>query len=115
MARFTLTVRNGPRVTREGHESLDAAVTAMRERLREVRAEGGLPEVTMLRTFEPDKRVKARLEISSGGWLRRGREAGIDVMGDGSIVPFRGGAFRRPLGAAEGDDPMVAVEAALRQ
>jgi hypothetical protein len=36
------------------------------------------------------------LEISAGGLLR-GRSAGVDVMGDGSLVPFGGGITRRPL------------------
>ena len=52
----------------------------------------------MLREFEPSDRVAARLEVSTGS-VFRGRSAGIDVMGDGSIVAFTGGVGRRPLEA----------------
>ena len=50
----------------------------------------------MLRNFEAGDRVAARIEISTGGWLR-GSAAGVDVMGDGTIVAFRGGVTRTPL------------------
>ncbi len=53
----------------------------------------------MLRDFEPGERVAARLELSTGGLLR-GRAAGVDVMGDGSLVAVRGGVRRAAAGAA---------------
>ena len=59
----------------------------------------------MLRSFEPGDRVAARLEISAGGVLR-GRAAGIDLMGDGSLVAYAGGIGRRAL-EAEGDETPV--------
>ena len=113
MARFKLTIRNGPKVEREGHETLDAALVALRSHGERIRAEGGLDEVSMLRTYEPGDRVKARLEISTGGVLR-GRDAGVDVMGDGEIVPFRGGVFRKPMAPDDGETPYDAVATALR-
>ena len=73
-------------MTREKHESLDAAIAALREHTERIRAEGDLPEVSMIRTYEPGDQVKARLEISTGGVLRS-RDAGIDVMGDGAPGP----------------------------
>ena len=42
------------------------------------------------------QRVAARIELSAGGMLR-GRDAGIDVMGDGTLVAFAGGMRRRTL------------------
>jgi hypothetical protein len=65
-------------------------------RAEEVRAEGGLESVSMLRDFGPSERVAARLEISTGRWLR-GTSAGVDVMGDGSLVAFTGGMHRSVL------------------
>jgi hypothetical protein len=109
---YKLTIRNGPKVEREKHASLDDAVASMRDHADRIRAEGGLPEVTMFRTYEPGARVQARLEISTGGPLR-GRDAGIDVMGDGGLVPFRGGVFRKPLAPADGETAFDAVAAAL--
>lgn len=114
MARFILTIRNGPRVERRRYDELQEAVDALRAGVASVLGEGELPEVTMLRTFSPGDRVKARLEISAGRILRR-KEAGLDVMGDGSIVPFRGGAFRRPLEPGAEEDAVDAVAAALRE
>lgn len=113
MARFTLTVRNGPRVERSEHDSLDAAIGALADQLTAIRAEGALPEVRMLRDFKPHQRVKARLEVSAGRAFRR-REAGVDLMGDGSVVPYSGGIFKRPLEGGE-SDPCERVRAALRE
>lgn len=71
-----------------------------------------LPAVKMLREFEPAERVAARLEISTGGILR-GAAAGVDVMGDGSVVPFAGGVRRRVLEPEGDQSPYDAVRAAL--
>jgi hypothetical protein len=59
----------------------------------------------MLREFAPGDRVAARLELSVGGMLR-GRTAGIDLMGDGSLVAYAGGIGRRAL-QARGDETPV--------
>jgi hypothetical protein len=62
----------------------------------------------MLREFKPSERVAARLELSTGGWLR-GHAAGVDVMGDGSVVPFRGGIGRSELEPRYGESAFDAV------
>ena len=85
----------------------------MRSHGERIRGEGGLTEVELMRTYEPGDQVKARLEISTGGMLRS-RDAGVDVMGDGRLVPFRGGVFRKPLAPADGETPYDAAAAALR-
>ena len=66
----------------------------------------------MIRTYEPGQRVKARLEISTGGFLRR-LDAGVDVMGDGRLVPYAGGVRRRELETARGESAYDAVRGAL--
>ena len=108
MASYKLTIRNGPKVTREKHASLDEAIAALREHTERILAEGDLPEVSMIRTYEPGDQVKARLEISAGGVLRS-RDAGIDVMGDGGLVPFRGGITRKVIEPTEGQSAFEAV------
>jgi hypothetical protein len=65
-----------------------------------------------LREFEPGDRVSARLEISTGGLLR-GRSAGVDVMGDGSLVPFGGGITRQALEPRGRETPFDAVRREL--
>ena len=66
----------------------------------------------MLRTFEPGDRVAARLELSIGGALR-GRSAGVDLMGDGSLVPYSGGIGRHELDVAKGESLVDALRRAL--
>jgi plasmid stabilization system protein ParE len=110
---FTLTVRQGPRVARERHDSLEAAVEALSARVALLQDEEELPAVHALRSFEPHQRVRARLEISAGGLFRR-REAGVDVMGDGRLVPYRGGIGRRHLDPPPGADYRDAIIEALR-
>ena len=46
---FKLTIRNGPKVTREKHDSLEAAIAALRSHTERIKAEGDLPEVSMIR------------------------------------------------------------------
>ncbi len=113
MASFKLTIRNGSKVTRESHDDLAGALAALRSHAVQIRDEGGLREISMIRTYEPQDLVKARLEISTGGPIR-GRDAGIDVMGDGGLVAFRGGVFRKEISAERGDAAFAAVERALQ-
>jgi hypothetical protein len=105
---FRLTVRDGPKVERDRFETLDDAIGALRERAHEIANAGRLGAAQGFREYEPGDRVRARLQVSTGGWLR-GHEAGIDVMGDGRLVPFVGAIRRRELDG----DPFDAVAAAL--
>lgn len=111
MAGYRLTVRHGPRVDRERFENLDEAISELRSRAEEIRGDGPLAPISAFRDYEPGQRVAARLELSAGGWLR-GREAGVDVMGDGSVVPYGGGIRKRPLGTGSGT-PFDAVREEL--
>ena len=108
MSGWTLSVRDGPKVERERFEALDDAIGALRERTHELANAGRLGAAQGFKEYEPGERVRARLQVSTGGWLR-GREAGIDVMGDGRLVPFVGAIRRRELDG----DPFDAVAAAL--
>ena len=88
-------------------------MAALRDRVGDVRRRGNLPEVSVFRTYEAGDRVNARLEISTGGMFR-GRDAGIDVMGDGGLIPFRGGIGRKPIDPVGGESPFESVERVLR-
>ena len=111
---YRLTVRAGPRVRHERFDDLDDAVAALERGAKDVRAAGPLPERKVLRTFEPAKQVAGRLELSTGGMLRRGRTAGVDVMGDGTFVVFEGGMRREPIELGE-DSPWEVVRRALAE
>lgn len=84
----------------------------MEARAEEVRAQGPVTGVKMIRDFEPGERVVARIELSSGGWLR-GRDAGVDVMGDGSLVPYAGGIRRRELAPLPGESVFETIRREL--
>jgi hypothetical protein len=94
---FRLTVRQGPEVSRQKFEDLDVAIEALERHAKEIRSTGPLRPRKMLREFEPEIQVAGRVEISTGGLLRRGKDAGIDVMGDGTFVAFTGGMRRTEL------------------
>jgi hypothetical protein len=113
MAVYRLTVRHGPKVERESFDSLDEAIEAMEQRSREIQGQGPLGEVRALRDFEPGQRVHARIELSTGGVLR-GREVGIDVMGDGVFVPYSGVIRKRRLEPPNGETAFDAVRDALQ-
>jgi hypothetical protein len=112
VAGYRLVVRHGSRVEREAFDSLDDAIAVMERRSEEIRGEGPLTVVKALRDFEPAQRVHARLELSTGGVLR-GREAGIDVMGDGALVPYVGVIRKRRLEPGRGRSAFDAVRQAL--
>ena len=87
---------------------LQAALAALQAQVERIRAGTDLASVKMLREFEPAERVAARLEISTGS-IFRGRSAGIDVMGDGSLVAYAGGVARRPLEPEASEPPYAAI------
>jgi hypothetical protein len=58
--------------------------------------------ISAVRDFSPGQRVNARIELSGPGFLR-GREGGVDVMGDGSVVAYKG-AIRKDLLPADSLD-----------
>jgi hypothetical protein len=109
---WNLTIRHGSDVEREQFDDLEQAIEEMRRRAEAIRSEGPLERVGSLRDFEPAKQVHARLEISTGGMLRS-RDAGLDVMGDGTFVPYRGGIRRTQLQLRDGQNPFEAVGEAL--
>jgi len=110
--RYTLTVRHGSAVSRQRMQTLEGAVDELRSKAEAIRSEGPLRKVSSLRDFEPGQQVHARLEISTGGLLR-GRDAGVDVMGDGSLVPFSGGIRRTQLDPGGSKSAFDAVFEAL--
>jgi hypothetical protein len=109
---WKVTVRHGSSVRRKSFEDLDEALEEVDERIREVQLEGGLKEISALRKFTPAQRVHARIEVSGPGFLR-GPEAGVDVMGDGAIVPYRGAIRKQRLEATGRESAVRALREAL--
>jgi hypothetical protein len=101
-------VRAGADVDHAKFDDLDEAVAAMREWALKVRAEGPPKTAKLIKTFEPKDKVQARLELSSGSFFSK-TVAGIDVRGDGTFVPFRGGVRREELDPSKHDTPFDLV------
>ena len=107
---FTVTTRVGPRVERERHAGLDAALGAIEARARELSegADAGALQPTLMRRFEPVQRVLARIELSGPGV-----RAGIDVRGDGSAEGYTGRFRRRLVEQRNGESAYDALRRAL--
>jgi len=112
VAAWKLTVRHGSDVSHESFDDLDEAVAEMRRRALAIRAEGPLRPASMLRDFSPGDQVHARLQLSGRGLLRK-PVAGVDVRGDGTFVPYRGGVGREELDPTAHDTPFDAVRETL--
>ena len=114
MARWKLTVRDGSKVSHQSFENLGEAVAAMREKALEIRAAGPAKTVSALREFTPADQVRARLQVAGRGLLRK-PVAGIDLRGDGSFVPFRGGVAREELDSTDHYTPFDLVRETLER
>jgi hypothetical protein len=105
-------VRHGSEVEHAAFDDLDEAVAAMRARALEIRAEGPLRGISSVRDYGPGDQVKARLQLAGRGLLRK-PVAGVDVRGDGTFVPFRGGVGREELDPTDYETPFDTVRETL--
>ncbi len=112
--KWKLTVRHGSEVEHAGFDDLDEAVAAMRARALEIRAEGPVKAVSSLRDFEPGDQVLARLQLTGRGLLRK-PVAGVDVRGDGTFMPYRGGVGREELDPTHHETPFDLVRETLQE
>ena len=111
-ARWKLTVRSGSEVEHAGFEDLDEAVAAMRERALAIRAQGPVKSASMLREFAPADQVQARLQLKERGLFGK-PTAGVDVRGDGTFMPYRGGVGRQELDPSGHETPFDLVRETL--
>src|SRR5258705_13988122 len=100
MPRYALTARIRGKVERESFDDLDAALDALERRGHELqgRADADVVGGSLMRRFQPQDQVTARLELSG-----RGVRGGVDVRGDGSAVPFRGRLRRSRVERRDGE------------
>ncbi len=68
--------------------------------------------VSALRDFSPADQVHARLQLAGRGILRKAT-AGVDVRGDGTFVPYRGGVTREEMDPTDYDTPFDLVRETL--
>jgi hypothetical protein len=112
VSKWKVTVRHGSSVGRERFDSLDEAIGEARRRVEEIRREGGLPTIKAFRDHTPDQRVHARIEISGPGLLR-GKEGGIDVMGDGKAIAYTGAIRKEQVEADSLDQAFTRLQRQL--
>jgi hypothetical protein len=116
-ARWVLTVRSGPRVTRERHATLEDALAALAQRARELHDDRGSAreEVRFFgRRIEPEQQVAARLEVTGrGGWRSPAVSGGVDLRGDGSEEAYTGRVQRTPVQRRGGESAAAALTRAL--
>jgi hypothetical protein len=112
VAAWKLTIRHGSDVEHVSYDDLDTALAAMRERALAIRSEGPVERVAGFKDYEPRDQVHARLQLSTGGLLRK-RVAGVDVRGNGEFVPYRGGVRREELDPSGHETPFDAVRETL--
>ena len=109
---YTLTIRQGPKVTRERYAELDEAVGAVEQHGRELERGADARPVggSLIRRIEPVQQVVARLELRGPDRLR----AGVDVRGDGSSEAYTGRVRRRLVELKAGEDAYGALRRILR-
>jgi hypothetical protein len=109
---WKLIVRHGSEVSHQSFSDLGEAVAAMRERALAIRSEGPVRPVRSLRDYDSGDQVHARLQLSGRGVFRK-PTAGVDVRGDGTFVPFKGGVVREELDPSHHDTPFDLVRETL--
>ena len=110
MARWTLTVRNGPRVERARFDSLPAALQALETRLDELAPQARREAIEVLRRqYDAARQVAVRGEIAGPHRLR----GGVDLRGDGSTEAFTGRWRRSLIGLEPGETAFDGLRRAL--
>lgn len=114
MASWRLTVRDGPNVRRTRHDTLDAALAELGDRVRAISPQRD--EVKFLRrTIAPASQVSARLEIAGPQRLVPAIQGGLDLRGDGSSEAFTGHWRRRLIDQRRDEDALAALSRTLRE
>jgi hypothetical protein len=105
-------VRHGSEVDHAGFDDLGEAIAEMRRRALEIRARGSVESASFVRDYAPEDQVQARLQLTGRGLLRK-PVAGVDVRGNGTFVPYRGGVGREEMDPSSHDTPFDLVRETL--
>jgi hypothetical protein len=110
--RFSLKIRNGPKVEQDRFDRLEPALDALEERLRALAGTERRGTIDLrYKEFTPVQQVAVRGEVSGP----RGLRAGVDVRGDGSAEAFTGRIRRRLVEQQEGESAYDALRRMLLQ
>jgi len=86
----------------------------MREQAMAIRSQAPPKTASLVREFTPAQQVTGRLQIAGRGIFGK-PVAGIDVRGDGTFVPFRGGVSREELDPSGHETPFDLVRETLEK
>jgi hypothetical protein len=109
---WRLTIRHGSNVTRQRHATAEEALEVLRRQAIKVLGEGTREETFAFRDISPAQQVVGRFEITAPSLIMI-RRAGMDVKGDGSLVPYTGVVRKEPIPLEWGEDPYEALREAL--
>jgi hypothetical protein len=112
MRRYTLTSRvSSGEVTHEHFDDLESALHALERSGHALQGQADAEVVggSLMRRYEPQDQVTARLELRGPGRLR----GGVDVRGDGSAIPFTGRLLRKEVKRQAGESAYDALKRAL--
>ena len=111
MRRYTLTARIGAKVSHERYDDLDGALAELERRGHTLQGVADADSVggSLMRQFEPQDQVTARLELHGPRRLH----VGVDIHGDGSAVPFTGRIKRSQVERRDGETAYDALRRAL--
>ena len=107
---WELTVRDGPRVERQQHATVEDALAALEERAEALSGGTRREEVRFFaRRIDPAAQVAVRLEVSGP----RGVRGGVDLRGDGSAEAFTGRWRRELVEQRRGETAAAALKRVL--
>lgn len=108
--RYSITLRDGPRVKRDRFTALDDALSALGTRVDAIASDAHRKPVKVLsHEYTAVQQVVARGELRGPGGLR----AGLDVRGDGSREAWTGRWRRSVVEQRPGEDAVGALRRTL--
>jgi hypothetical protein len=108
---YRVTVRTRGSVERSDHARLDDALEALAAAARTAAAEPRAQEIA--RRWAPEDQVRSRAEVRGPERWRPTTRAGVDVLGDGSLLAWTGAPERKLLEPGDGEDPISALRRVL--
>ena len=110
MARYKLTTRVRGKVDNERFDNVEAALDALERSGHQLQGQADADTVggSLVRRFEPEQQVSARLEING-----RSIHGGVDIRGDGTAVPFSGRFLRKEITRNRDENAYDALRRAL--